>query len=202
MGTPAPTPQPTPQPTPKPTPGATPAPTPAPAPTPGVEQEHVVEGTVDLEVANATAACADQSLSDAVLKSKAKLAKVPETAVEVTCVENNQRRLGSKGRRLAEKVSFNYKITVASAEEANGLVDTIDNMSTDDMAKGIQDEMPAGSAQIKVTGKTASAIVVTMTTTTTTAGEVEEPDDSHARNPAVIGSVAMAVIAATLALTQ
>merc|ERR1712039_990831 len=202
MGTPAPTPQPTPQPTPKPTPGATPAPTPAPAPTPGVEQEHIVEGSVDLEVENATAACADQSLADAVLKSKAKLAQVPETAVEVTCVENNQRRLGSNGRRLAEKVSYNYKITVDSAEEANGLVDTINNMSTDDMAKGIQDEMPADSDQIKVTGKTASAIVVTMTTTTTTAGEVEEPDDSHARNPAVLGSVAMAVIAATLALPR
>merc|ERR1712039_519632 len=183
--------------------GATPAPTPAPAPTPGVEEEHIVEGQVDLAVENATAACADQSLSDAVLKAQAKLADVPETAVEVTCVENSQRRLGSNSRRLAaESVSFKYKIAVPSAADAKDVADQIDSMSVQDMAGKIQDELPANSTlKVQVTGKSASAVVVTITTTTT-ANAGEEPDDSHARNPAALGSVAMAVIAATLAWPQ
>jgi len=143
-------------------------------------------------------------LSDAVLKAQAKLADVPETAVEVTCVENNQRRLGSNSRRLAaESVSFKYKITVDSAAKAQNVANQIDNMPVQDMAEKIQDELPTNSTLVvQVTGKSASAVVVTITTTTTTANQGEELDDSHARNPAALGSVAMAVIAASLAWPQ
>lgn len=163
-----------------------------------------MKGQTDLEVDDAPVACSDEALTEAMQKAKAQIAQVELAAVRVVCAPK-QRRLSSNGRRLAETASFMYWITMASAADAENIANVIEAMPMETLAEKIQAELPAYSVfQVKVTGSSAAASVetVTITTTTTTLYGIEDLDDSHARTPAAFGSVAMAVIAATLTLSH
>merc|ERR1712176_1135980 len=159
-------------------------------------------GQVVMEVANAAAACEDGTIADSLAEVKAEKAGVPLGNVAVSC-DAGERRLASSSRRLAETVTYTYEIIVSSAEEANDLAAEFEDMTTEELAAAVQAKLPEGSdITVIVTSKSATAVVVTITTTTTTEdsgrnpGGGDELDDSHARAPAALGSVAMAVVAA------
>merc|ERR1712151_653226 len=165
---------------------------------------HYVEGNVVLEVENPEVACADEDLAMALKLAKAELAESSVDDVEVSCsvVPENARRLGSGSRRLAGSISFAYKIRMASAAEASAIATRISSETEEDFANLIQSHLPEGhSYNVRVLSMDATAVVVIITTTATTTEEVEEID-SHARSSAVLGPVAMAVIAASLVFSQ
>merc|ERR1711933_226473 len=142
------------------------------------------------------------NLTRAVKTAKAGIARVNESAVEVTCVPPGQGG-ASNGRRLAKSVDFLYKIQAANGSEANSMASRIESANLTEVTSTINELLPEGSSfkgAIEVTGVRAEAVMATITTTSTAAstegdGELE---DSHAHTPAALGSLAMAMIAATL----
>merc|ERR1712113_521082 len=130
-----------------------------------------------------------------------KVASVADNAVEVICVPKGS----SDSRRLAETVSFMYKITVASATAATELADQIKGSDKAVLAEAISSHLLEGSpfkGNITVLEITAQAVVVTITTTTTpekgNGSGGDELSDAHARTPAALVAFSMAAIAATL----
>lgn len=109
------------------------------------------------------------------------------------------------GRRLAESVSFEYTITVANATVAASIAEQIKTTNVTDLAAKIVSHLPSNSTfkSLEVTAVTSEAATITTTTTIgQKAGGGDEFDDSHARTPAALGSLAMAVIAASLTLSN
>jgi len=150
-----------------------------------------------MTVENASAACADTSLLEAVKKAKADLAGVSADDASVTCEASGQ-DTGSDGRRLTESVVFQYMIRVANATVAENIANNIGGSDLSAVTDKIKEFLPENSSflDIVVTGVEAKAVVVTITRTSTEAGDLEE--DSHARTPAALESLAIAMIAATL----
>jgi len=155
---------------------------------------------------SAVDACADDDLAKAFLSAQAKVANVSESAVEVQCVAGGD----STSRRLAESITWSYKITVESEEQASGVVSLIEDRSEAELADEIKDFLPENSQYktVAVTGITAAASVVTVTSTTTLTHEHGGPggdeglDDSRAHTPAALGAVAVAMFTATLTLSH
>jgi len=207
----SPTSSPTKPPTPSPTPSATPAPSKAPtsaptkAPTPApvndsnpkpATEAHYVEGTVTMQVEDPEAACKDAALLSAFREAAAGLVGGTSADVEAAC-SVVARRLRSDSRRLAGSIELAYKIATASEEAAGTLMSKITAMPVATLTELINDALPADHPYtITVTGKSEPTMIVVTLTTTTTIAEVEEPNESHARRPAVLGSAMMAVLAA------
>merc|ERR1712151_925014 len=112
------------------------------------------------------------------------------------------RRLGSNSRRLEGNiVRFVYTIQVADAAAANDLVNKIETLTPESLQAEIKSKH-GGNITFEVKSITAEAATVTyiveVYNTTTTAAIVEEDDledDSHARRPAALASVVMALVA-------
>jgi len=157
-----------------------------------------------MEVADPEAACKSDTFLGAFKTTAAGLStSVSADDVEVACTVLT-RRLSGESRRLAGNIELAYRIPLSSADAASKLVTAIVDMPADTLTKAINEALKDTGFTVTVTGKSVpTTIVVTLTSTTTEDLPIEEnPNESHARGPAVLGSAVVAVVAATLMFSQ
>jgi len=150
-----------------------------------------------MEVEDAEVACKDDVLLSTFRQTTATLVGQALEDVEATCSVAS-RRLGSDNRRLAGSVVFAYRVSMPSEEAADTLITAVSAVPVETLTQLINDALPADhTSTVTVTGKSEpTKIAVTLTSTTTSPGADEELADSHARTPAALGSLIVALIAA------